>query len=144
MPKALRALLSKMNAKESLINVFTEHDWIEPKILVELADSGIIAAMNSFTNEELEMTHVLQAIIIAITIGTYIGEHRPIFNKYSKDIIKKMTLEEYTSLLGSLALDDLDLFYQQIEVNQLGHVGHATCHEARHPDVMKYLEDSKA
>ena len=133
-----------MNANEDFIHVFEDHDWVEPKTLVEVADGGIIAAMNSFTHEELELAHVLQAIIVAITIGTYIGEHRPVFNKYSVDVIRKMTLEEYTSLLESLSLDDLDDFFQQIEVNQLGRVGRATRREARKPEVMRYLEDSKA
>ena len=74
MPKALSMLLTKMKATPDLIQVFKEHDWIEPRILVEVANSGIIATMDYFTNEELELKHVLQAIIFAITIGSYIGK----------------------------------------------------------------------
>ena len=82
MPQALAMLLTKMKATPDLIQVFKEHDWIEPRILVEVANSGIIATMDYFTNEELELKHVLQAIIFAITIGSYIGEARPVINKY--------------------------------------------------------------
>ena len=74
MPQALSMLLTKMKATPDLIQVFKEHDWIEPRILVEVANSGIIATMDYFTNEELELKHVLQAIIFAITIGSYIGK----------------------------------------------------------------------
>ena len=142
-PPSLSMLLTKMKANPKLIEVFKEHDWIEPKTLVEVANSWISATMDYFTNEELELDYVLQAIIYAITIGSYIGESCPVFNKYAAEVLKKMTLEEYTSLLESKALNNLDSFYQQIEVKQLGQLGRSISCEARHPDVMRYLERSR-